>query len=361
MSAAELLKSGDAPPFWDGLWHPEGKAEGAVMVKPRLYDGATMAQAPVGVPANAPATSPVATASVPAAAAEPVIAAPPPAEPVIQAAPPAAPAPAEPVIQAAPPIPEAAPQPQQPPQAPPQAPAAPRSLIVSLLAQGTVETAPTIPQPVDAARSEALRAKAKELQGQNQLGQALATIAESIKAAPGDPAAYAQMGHILMAGRALDDAAHHFLLAYMLAPKDPTYARMILHAAWALGYVGWAFQIAQALYKVQPAQDLVDLGKQAASWLQGGRPAAFTTLCTACRANSFAPSAGTCPKCGAAAMGGPANAAGFMGLRLLQQTPPTGRLFVGAACVSCYQETAVVVAKGGPCCLKCQEQALAPM
>ena len=350
MSAAELaapLQPGDAPPFWDGLWHPEGKADGAVMVKPRLYGGAAVAAAPVEVPRSAPASSPVATATVPA----------------MPSSPPEASAP--PAVQPAPPQPQAAPAQPAPPQpqaAPPQPQAAPRSLVTSLLAQSVVETAPTIPQAVDAARSEALRAKAKELQAQGQLGQALATIAEAIKAAPGDAAAYAQMGQILMAGRALEDAAHHFLLAYMLAPKDPTYARMILHAAWALGYVGWAFQIAQALYKVQPAQDLIDIGKSAASWLQGGRPPAHTTLCTSCRANGFAAAAGAaCPKCGAAAMGGPANATGFMGLRLLQQTPPSGRLFVGAACVACFQETAVVVSKGGPCCLKCQEPAISPM
>ncbi|MDB5101490.1 MAG: hypothetical protein JWM80_5911, partial [Cyanobacteria bacterium RYN_339] len=34
MSEMATLRPGDPPPFWEGLWHPEGKAEGAVMVRP---------------------------------------------------------------------------------------------------------------------------------------------------------------------------------------------------------------------------------------------------------------------------------------------------------------------------------------
>jgi ribosomal protein S27E len=233
--------------------------------------------------------------------------------------------------------------------------------VLTLLAQGPAQTTPTLPVAVDVMRADALRAKARELQAQGQLGHALAALAEALKANAADAASYAQIGHVLMAARAPEDAAHHFLLAYMLAPKEPQIGRLTIHASWALGYVGWAFQVAQAVYKLQPTQEWVEMGRAAMAWLKSSRPPGHTLLCTACRTMAIRPEHGPCPRCGGATMGAPANDAGFIGLRLMQQSPPTGRLFVGAACAGCYAETVVLVKPGGTRCPYCQEALLAPV
>jgi hypothetical protein len=227
-----------------------------------------------------------------------------------------------------------------------------------MAAQAPLAPINTLPAAGDPAMSEAIRAKAKELQAASQLGPALQALAEGMKRCPGDPAIYAQAGQTLLAGRAWEDAAHHFLIAYMLNPREATYGRMTLHAAWALGYVAWAFQIAQALYKVAPSPDLAEVGRQAQGWLQARTPGAVTSLCPSCRTNAILPAPGPCPKCGQTPMSAPANAFGFMGLKLLQQGQ-NGRLFAGAACVSCQQDTVLVVGKGGPRCQACQGAALA--
>ena len=57
-------------------------------------------------------------------------------------------------------------------------------------------------------------------------------------------------------------------------------------------------------------------------------------------------------------MGAPANAVGFAGLKLLQQTPPTGRLFAGATCTACKADTVLLMSRTGPTCLTCQAPAL---
>jgi hypothetical protein len=233
--------------------------------------------------------------------------------------------------------------------------------VLTLLAQGPAQTTPTLPVAVDVMRADALRTKARELQAQGQLGHALAALAEALKANPADAASYAQIGHVLMAARAPEDAAHHFLLAYMLAPKEPQIGRLTIHASWALGYVGWAFQVAQAVYKLQPTQEWVEMGRAAMAWLKSSRPPGHTLLCTACRTMAIRPEHGPCPRCGGVTMGAPANDAGFLGLRLMQQAPPTGRLFVGAACAGCYAETVVLVKPGGTRCPYCQEGLLAPV
>ncbi|HEY9722592.1 MAG TPA: hypothetical protein V6D47_11275 [Oscillatoriaceae cyanobacterium] len=343
---APTLRPGDPPPFWDGPWHPRGESAGAVMVKP-LTPGERYTFPEFG--SSATATVPAAPAPA-AATPEPI------AQPVASATiPQAAPAP-EPAPIAAGPAPSE-PRPASPP--PPEQqtpPAAPRSYVGSLLAQGAIASITSFPQPLDADGAAQFRAKAKELQAAGQLGPALQAIAEAVKRSPGDAAIYAQMGSLLLAGRAWEDAAHHFLLAYMLAPKEPSYQRMTLHAAWALGYVGWAFQIAQGLFKLQPSQDVADVGRQAQGWLASRAPAA-TSLCPACRTNALVTQPGPCPKCGQAAIQAPANAVGFAGIRLLQQGQ-NGRLFVGAACGSCQQETALLVTRGGPRCQHCQQMAL---
>jgi hypothetical protein len=163
----------------------------------------------------------------------------------------------------------------------------------------------------------------------------------------------------MLAGRAWEDAAHHFLLAYMLAPKTVTTARMTLNTVWALGYVGWAFQIAQSLYKLQPAADLAEMGKQAVGWL-AHRGAAFTSLCPSCRATAITLEAGPCARCQATPLSAQANALGFNGLKLLHQTA-SNRLFVGASCIQCHQDTPLVIAKGGPVCTGCGTFALGPL
>ncbi|MDB5102194.1 MAG: hypothetical protein JWM80_6615, partial [Cyanobacteria bacterium RYN_339] len=233
----------------------------------------------------------------------------------------------------------------------------PRSFVLNLVSQGPLAAINTLPAPGDAAVAEAIRAKAKELQAASQLGPAMQALTEGLRRSPGDAATYAHMGQVLLAGRAWEDAAHHFLIAYMLNPREASYGRMTLHAAWALGYVGWAFQLAQALYKVAPGPDLAEIGRQAQGWLQARAPGAVTTLCPACRTNAILPAPGPCPKCGQQPMGAPANACGFAGLKLLQQG--NGRLFAGAACVTCQQDTVLVVSKGGPHCQTCQGPALA--
>lgn len=345
--SAPTLRPGDPPPFWDGPWHPRGETAGAVTVKPLVP----------GESHSFPAFGSAATVTVPAAPAPAAAPAEPIAQPEVTATVPKAALAPEPEPIAAGPSPtEARPASPTPPPQPQTPPASPRSYVGSLLAQGPIASITSFPQPLDANGAAQLRAKAKELQAAGQLGPALQAIAEAVKRSPGDPALYAQMGSLLLAGRAWEDAAHHFLLAYMLAPKEPSYSRMTLHTAWALGYVGWAFQIAQGLFKLQPSQDLADVGRQAQGWLSS-RPPAVTSLCPGCRANTLLPQPGPCPKCGAAAIQAPANAVGFAGIRLLQQGQ-NGRLFAGAACVSCQQETALLVTRGGPCCQHCQAIAL---
>lgn len=347
----EPLKPGDPPPFWDGPWHPQGLAEGAILVKPRVYGeggGTALAAAPVQE----------ATARVPAApdAPQPVMA--PPSELAAEAA--AGGREAESPRADAPPFggqvappPPGAPAAEPPrPQPPPTT--QPRSLVLTLLAQGPAETAPTLPAAVDVLRSDAFRDKARELQAQGHLGHALAALAEALKLHAADAKTYAQIGHVLMAARAPEDAAHHFLLSYMLSPKEPQVARLTIHASWALGYVGWAFQIAQALYKQQPSQDWVEMGRAAMAWLKSDRPAAYTLLCTGCRLMTIHPTAGPCPRCQAPVMAAPANDVGFIGLRLMQQNAPTGRLFVGCQCCGCFNETVILVKPGGTRCPYCK-------
>jgi hypothetical protein len=345
MSETTTLRPGDPPPFWEGLWHPEGKAEGAIMVKPLVAGQAH------GTTIAAPPAAPTAPPAAPAA--------PPTAMPSAQAAVPAAEAPAAPTQSAAPPQAPAAAQPAAPAQPGGTGPLGgqPRSFVLSLLAQGPLAPLLTLPAAGDPAVAEAIRAKAKELQGAGQLGPALQALTEGLKRSPGDAATYAQTGQTLLAGRAWEDAAHHFLIAYMLNPREASYARMTLHAAWALGYVAWSFQIAQALYKTAPSPDLAEIGRQAQGWLQARTPGAVTTLCPACRTNALLPAPGPCPKCGQQPMGAPANAFGFQGLKLLQQGQ--GRLFAGATCVTCKEDTVLVVSKGGPRCQACQGAALA--
>jgi hypothetical protein len=404
------LRPGDPPPFWEGPWHPEGKLEGAVMVRPR--GAADRGSSGQSITSTVPAAAPPAAVEPVIATAAPMVA---PELPIAPSASPTADAVATPVedpttaaaaaqtpaenhaptaestapraaestapqaaestaapasVPAVPapgavinlgPAPEAPATVAAPPPPAPPAPAPPaRAGGLSLAAQGTLAAAQGLPTQANPAASDALRTKAKELQAAGQLGPALQALGEALKHSPGEPATYAQMGQALLAGRAWEDAAHHFLIAYMLAPREPAYGRMTLNAAFVLGYVGWAFQIAQALYKAAPAPDLAEMGRQAQGWLQA-RPAAVTALCPACRATSILPAPGPCPKCGANPMGAPANATGFAGLKLLQQGGPSGRLFAGANCIACKQDTILVIAKGGPSCQACQQPSVAPM
>lgn len=310
------IKPGDPPPFWEGPWHPQGRSEGAVLVKAR--------------PTNAATPFPPAGATPP---------------PVRQTPPPA---PAKPPTAAAPGA-----QRSTSPSTNVQS-GATRSLITNLLVHGHPQPISALPPALDAAAATALRQQAKESQAAGQLPQTVALLTEALKFDARDAGLYAQFGHALMAARVPEDAAHHFLLAYMLAPQDIQVARLALHAAWALGYVGWAFQIAQALHKRQPAPEWVELGKAAAVWLRSSRPAARTLLCTTCRVTAVVPPGVGCPKCGKAGLGAPAQDAALAGLRVLQQSPPKGRLFVGATCQQCRKDTVLIVKAGGLQCLRCQ-------
>jgi hypothetical protein len=364
--AAPTLRPGDPPPFWDGPWHPQGLTDGAVQVKP-LTAGEAYA-----FPAFPVSTT--LTATVPKAA-EPVAVPPTPPQPA-RPEPAAAQAPAEPV---APPQPPQAAQPQAQPAQPaaaaptppaaepsgpaqprPTPPAPPRSYVTSLFNQGPIRPAPGVPELVEQEMTAQFRAYAKQLQGEGKFGEALQGLNEALRRSPGEAATYAALGNLMLGGKAWEDAAHHFLIAYMLAPKELAHARMTLHAAWVLGYVGWAYQIAMAIHKVQPAPDVAEIGRAAQGWLQN-RQAAVTALCPSCRHVALTPTPGPCQKCGAACMGSGVNAAGFQGLKLLQQTAPTGRLFAGATCHSCKTDTVLLVTRGGPKCLSCQGPALASM
>ncbi|MFP5504365.1 MAG: hypothetical protein ACLGIN_17905, partial [Candidatus Sericytochromatia bacterium] len=86
-----------------------------------------------------------------------------------------------------------------------------------------------------------------------------------------------------------------------------------------------------------------------------------TVLCPACRTTAIQPAPGPCAQCGGATLGAPANPAGFQGLKLMQHGSPQGRLLAGASCVSCKQDTVLIVSKGGPRCLSCQGPALAAL
>jgi hypothetical protein len=373
--AAPTLRPGDPPPFWDGPWHPQGLTDGAVQVKPltageahafpafpvstTLTATVPKAAEPVAVPPapSQPARPEPAAAQAPA---EPVA---PPPQPQVQPAQPAAAAPAQPAAPTAPAQPAAAPQgpsSDAPAQPRPPAPAPPRSYVTSLFSQGPIRPAPGVPELVDQEMTAQFRAYAKQLQGEGKFGEALQGLNEALRRSPGEASTYAALGNLMLGGKAWEDAAHHFLIAYMLAPKELTHARMTLHAAWVLGYVGWAYQIAMAIHKVQPAPDVAEIGRAAQGWLQN-RQAAVTALCPSCRHVALTPAPGPCQKCGAACMGSGVNAAGFQGLKLLQQTAPTGRLFAGASCHSCKTDTVLLVTRGGPKCLSCQGPALASM
>jgi hypothetical protein len=369
--AAPTLRPGDPPPFWDGPWHPQGLAEGAVTVKPLApgeqhtfpaFPVSTLATTHVpaapaapGAPVNAPPVQPAVEKVIPASP-------PPAAEPIAMAAPSAEPAPAAqagaptppPAAQAAPPQPEAPAQPRQAPPAPP------RSYVTSLFSQGPIRPAPGVPEVAELEMTAQFRTYAKQLQSQGKFGEALQGLVEALRRSPGEAATYAQLGSLMLAGKAWEDAAHHFLIAYMLAPRELAHARMMLHASWVLGYVGWSYQIAMAIHKAQPTPDVAEIGRAAQAWLSNRTPG-VTALCPACRVSSIVPAPGPCAKCGGATMGSGVNATGFTGLKLLQQTPPTGRLFVGASCHSCQTDTVLLATRGGPKCLTCQGPALASM
>ncbi|MEB3196384.1 MAG: hypothetical protein VKP62_04195 [Candidatus Sericytochromatia bacterium] len=380
------LKPGDPPPFWEGLWHPQGLSEGAVHVSPR--SGSAPLPGEGQLPPSPPAAAPDVVHMPPPAAAPDVVHMPPPAAApdVVHMPPPAAtsdvvhmppPAAAPDVVHmpppaAAPDLVHMPPPPSTPdstaastgavpPAPPPAAPTPPRSLVLTLVAQGPLRSVPHLPAPLDLARAEALRASARELQAQGQVGQALATLSESLKFHAAEPQTYALLGQALMMARATEDAAHHFLLAYMLAPRELAYGRFLLHAAWALGYVGWAFQVAQALHRIQAQPEWVEVGKVAVAWLKGGRPPQHTALCTSCRVSTLVSAPGPCAQCGRPTLGAPANDAGFAGLRLLQQQGTAGRLFVGVACRHCSQEGVVQVRPGGVACQHCHAPALAAL
>jgi hypothetical protein len=254
------------------------------------------------------------------------------------------------------PAPAAQAAPQAPPQ--PQAPPPPRSYVTSLFAQGPIRTAPGVPELAEQEMTAQFRTYAKQLQGQGKFAEALQGLNEALRRSPGEAATYAQLGSLMLAGKAWEDAGHHFLISYMLAPRELAFARMTLHAAWVLGYVAWSYQIAMSLHKAQPTPDVAEIGRAAQGWLQNRGPA-VTQLCPTCRISSITAQPGPCAKCGGATMGSPANAVGFAGLKLLQQTPPTGRLFAGATCTSCKADTVLLLTKGGPKCLSCQGPALA--
>lgn len=358
--AAPTLRPGDPPPFWDGPWHPQGKSEGAVQVKPlKAGEAYSFPAFPVsetaGVAVPAAPAAPQATA-IPVAPPQPEVTKTIPAAEPVAPPPPAA---AEPIAPPPPPA-EPAPQPsaQAAPQTPPQAPPPPRSYVTSLFSQGPIRPAPGVPELVEQEMTAQFRTYAKQLQSQGKFGEALQGLNEALRRSPGEAATYAQMGSLMLAGKAWEDAGHHFLISYMLAPRELGFARMTLHAAWVLGYVAWSYQIAMALHKAQPTPDVAEIGRAAQQWLQARGPA-VTQLCPACRVSSISAQPGPCAKCGGAQLGAPANAVGFAGLKLLQQNPTTGRLFAGASCAGCKTDTVLLLTKGGPKCLSCQGPALA--
>ncbi|MEB3284481.1 MAG: hypothetical protein VKN33_04265 [Candidatus Sericytochromatia bacterium] len=292
------LRPGDPPPFWEGPWQPTVKP-----ASPSPNSEPSASLPPPNVPDHAPVTE----------RARPV-----------------------------------------PPPPPPGSP----GLVHNLLVHGTPATITALPVAADSSAALALRKQAKQAQTDGQLPQAIALLTEALKYDVRDASLYAQLGHTLMAARVPEDAAHHFLLAYMLAPQDAHIARLSVHAAWALGYVGWAFQIAQALHKIQPAPEWVEIGRAAAVWLKSARPPARSLVCTTCRLTAVVPTETGCPKCKKPGLGAPAQDTALAGLRLLQQNPPTGRLFVGAHCQSCGQDTVVITQTGGLRCLHCQKAPL---